>query len=182
MKRTFIMIMTVVLVIALCCTSVFAAGSKTDIVEIISAVDLEGNDVAVTETDTSIPWLTEEIAASKDEVPEAAKELCVLYQKDLTSETLPVIITFKVEGLDGEKLYVFHHNGTDWEVITEGVGPTVEATFTSLSPVAVVSAVKTTEGGGEQSPTTGSTMGIFVACGIAAAACVGSIAVVRKKD
>lgn len=183
MKRSFMMILTVILVTALCCTSVFAAGgSKTDVVEIKGATDQNGKEVVVTEKDTTIAVITEEVASKVEGITEEPKQLSVLYQKDLTSETLPVTISFTVDGTEGQKLYVCHHNGTAWEVVAEGVGPTVTATFTSLSPVAVIGTVEKANNGGGQSPTTGSAMGIFVACGIVAAAGAASVAVARKKD
>lgn len=183
MKRTFVVLLTIALAVALCCTTVFAAGSKSDAVEIAGAVDSNGNKATVTESETTTAVITEEIAKQVGSITEDAKNLSVVYQKDLSSDVLPVTITFTVDGTAGQTLYVFHHNGGAWELVASGKGPSVSATFTSLSPVAVVSTAGSSSGGNGQttSPETGAAMGIFAAFGIAAAAGISAVAA-RKKD
>lgn len=50
-----------------------------------------------------------------------------------------VKIPFSVAGIAGKQVVVLHYNGTAWEVVPSTVsGNIVTATFTSLSPVAIV--------------------------------------------
>lgn len=50
-----------------------------------------------------------------------------------------VKIPFSVAGIAGKQVVVLHNNGTAWEVVPSTVsGNIVTATFTSLSPVAIV--------------------------------------------
>ena len=50
-----------------------------------------------------------------------------------------VKIPFSVAGIAGKDVKVLHYNGTAWEVVPSSVsGNVVTATFTSLSPVAIV--------------------------------------------
>lgn len=50
-----------------------------------------------------------------------------------------VKIPFTVAGINGKDVKVLHYNGTKWEVVPSAVnGNVVTATFTSLSPVAIV--------------------------------------------
>lgn len=136
MKRLFTVAVAILTVMTLGVTTLFAAGSTTDVVEVTGAKDANGNDVAVEVTDTSIPWLTVEIASSLNGVP--ANELRILWQKDISAETLPVSLTFNANGTDGQELYVYHWNGSAWELITSGKGSSITATFNSLSPVGLV--------------------------------------------
>lgn len=186
MKKIFAVLLTIMLVVSLGCTAVFAAsGSKTDVVEVISAKDAAGNDVAVEVTETSIPWLTELVASGVDGTNASESELQVIWQKDIKAATLPVTLTFHVDGMAGKDIFVYHHNGSAWELITKGVGTDVTATFTDLSPVGVVYH-KTSgtggNGGTNTSPATGMGVAIFAACGIFAVAGVSAIIVSRKED
>lgn len=186
MKKIFAVLLAITLVVSLGCTSAFAAsGSKTDVAEVAGAKDAAGNDVAVEVTETSIPWLTVSVASGVDGTNASESELQVVWQKDIKAATLPVTLTFHVDGTAGKDLYIYHHNGTEWELITKGVGPDVTATFTDLSPVSIVSH-KTggtgSNGGTNTSPATGMGVAIFAACGIFAVAGVSAIIVSRKED
>ena len=175
------------LTIAVCLSvSVFAAPSKSDVVELTIAVDENGEEVAYTVEETTIPLLSTVIAAdecNEEGVETTAADLTVLWQKDITAEKLPVTLTFHVDGTDGIPLYVFHWNGSEWELITVGEGPDVEATFTSLSPVAVV-ADTTRPATDIESPKTGvAGSGTAVAAALCAgAACAVLVYAVRKKN
>lgn len=123
-----------------------SASSKSDVVEIIKSVDEDGNDDAYTinEIASGIPLLTEVIAARIINDGVTPEELAVLWQKDITAAKLPVTLTFEASGVkDDQSVYVFHWKAeiNDWELIDQGKGSTVTATFTDLSPVGIVSRV-----------------------------------------
>lgn len=186
MKKVMAIVLTLMLVVSLGCVAASAeSGSKTDVVEIISAKDAAGNDIDYEVTETSIPWLTEEIASRVPGTNAPASDLLVLWQKDITAASLPATLTFRVAGMAGKDIFVYHHNGSEWELITKGVGTDVTATFADLSPVGIVYH-KTGGTGGNTgdnvSPPTGMGIAIYAACGIFAAAGVCAIAVGRKKD
>lgn len=172
MKKMISLALCFMLVMSMLCMTAFAAGSKTDAVEVDS-------DVEVTVEDTTVALLTEEIAAAVS--GEDAKELKVLWQKDLHAETLPATITFNVDGTDGEDLLVFHYNGTEWELVGRGKGPAVTVTFTDLSPVGLVHKKATTPSG-PISPATGLGAGIYVACAVLAAAGSAAALVAKKEN
>ncbi|MCQ2483598.1 MAG: hypothetical protein MJ153_08945 [Clostridia bacterium] len=115
--------------------AVLAAGSPDGVVDVSGGKDADGNSIEVTIEDTDVPLCTPEIASRLTGVP--ASELKLLWQKNLSSETLPATFTFTCNGTDDKPLYVIHYNGSDWELITSGTGPSVTATFTDLSPVAL---------------------------------------------
>ena len=121
----------------------YAAGSKSDVVEITKAVDKDGNkiDYTVSKSKAHTP-LTEEIASKvlEDDGIETvpASQLKVLWEKELTASKTPATFTFDASGTDGKTLYVFHWNGSEWEYVDKGTGTTVTATFDDLSPVGLV--------------------------------------------
>lgn len=87
-----------------------------------------------------------------------------------------VKIPFTVAGIAGKDVVVLHYNGTAWEVVTSTVsGNVVTATFTSLSPVAIVVGDAQTGGGtqgGVQSPETGMGFETIAVMGVALCAVV----------
>lgn len=184
MKKILTTIVTATTVIMMAFASVFAADSSTGLVEITGSTDANGSSVAYTSSETTVPLLTPEIAASI--TGDSPSELTVVWQKDLSADTLPATFTFNANGTAGQTVYVFHFNGSAWELITTGVGPTVTATFTSLSPVSIVakstsaSAPAVTDAS-TTSPATGDSM-FYIA--LATLAVVGSAAfvVVTKKE
>ncbi len=141
MKKT-LKIITVVAVVCMLVLSMaaaaFAAGSEEATVEVSKAVDGNGAAVELTYSEVAADvQLTAAVAA--EEVPEAANQLTVVWQENVTSPVLPVTITFAVDGVAADQtVYVYHFNGTEWELVGQGVGPNVTVTFTSLSPVALV--------------------------------------------
>ena len=178
MKTKRFALLALALVMCLTITA-FAAPSKTEAVEVAGAVDANNAPVAITVSDTTVPVLTEEVAGNVAVVD--GDELTVLWQKDITAETLPVTLTFHVDGTAGVMLYVYHFNGTEWELIASGEGEDVEATFTSLSPVAIAGETSTADPG-DVSPVTGDSTAICVAAFgammIVGAACIAF----RKKS
>ena len=107
------------------------------------------------------------------------------------SATEPVKVTFQVAtGLDARIApMVMHWNGTDWEVVVSSFDRAtgkLTATFTSLSPVAIVYAsTVTADPSGSSapavSPTTGENGFVALAWGVLLAAGVCTCAVVCKK-
>ena len=87
-----------------------------------------------------------------------------------------VKIPFTVAGIAGKDVVVLHYNGTAWEVVPSTVsGNVVTATFTSLSPVAIVVGDAQTGGGtqgGVQSPETGMGFETIAVMGVALCAVV----------
>lgn len=120
--------------------------------------------------------------SSKDE----DTDVTVVYLKDITSDVLPVTITFEVPAAGAnDVLHVMHYNGEDWDEITRGTGSSITATFTSLSPVAVVlerpAETKPTPGG-PTSPVTGEAPILLVAAVVALLAGTVAVVTVKKKE
>ena len=129
---------TLVLAMVLCLSiTAFAAGSTTDVAGVAKAVDSNGNEVQITAADSSVKLTAEDAAAIIKDV--AAKDLSVVYLQDLSADVTPVTITFSVAGATAkDTVYVFHYNGTSWDLVAKCAGNAVSATFDSLSPVALV--------------------------------------------
>ena len=131
------------------------AASKSDVVEIVKAVDDNGTAVDYELTEVSgIPLLTEKIAAEKIGGGVKPEELTVVWQMNLTAASLPATFTFSLSGVKADQeVYLFHYGG-DWEEIDEGKGTTISHKFGTgeLSPVGLVvknkgqNATTTTEG------------------------------------
>lgn len=91
-----------------------------------------------------------------------------------------VKIPFTVAGIAGKQVMVLHYNGTAWEVVPSTVsGNVVTATFTSLSPVAIV--VGDAQTGGVESPETGMGFETFAVMGMALCAMVFFFAVKKAR-
>ena len=181
MKKLLSSVLVLVMALSLFCVTAFAAPSTSTVAEVASAKDKNGNDVVVTEAGevASDVAITTAIAADKG-AKEAASELKVLWQKDLTvpeGTTFPIDITFKAAGNTGA-IYVFHYEDGAWVKVGEGTGETVTATFNSLSPVALVVASTTS---GATSPKTGETVALYGAFSVILVACAAAYVVSRKK-
>ena len=108
--------------------SAFAAGSKSDWVEIKGPAD-----VVITDPLPNDPVLTATLAAA--EVDGAAARQCVkLDQWNITCPKLPVTLTFIVDLAANQKGFVYHWNGSDWDLMGNVNEPIV---FDHLSPVGV---------------------------------------------
>lgn len=184
MKRKFSVTVSFILVCLLVFSigTAFAAGSMSSVPEVISAVDSDGNEVELTfsEVDPSV-WLTEEIAARiiGNVTPE---ELLVVTQFDVKAAKLPVTITFSVSGADDDdEVYVFHHDGNDWELMNSAMGRTISTTFSSLSPVGLVLRAHSDNGGGDAPKTGESSWQIYTAAAVALVAVCVAVTVVRSK-
>ncbi len=185
MKKLVTSLVTILTVATLGIASVFAAGSTSDVVEVAGCKDSAGNDVAYTVTETSIPPLTVEIASTINGVP--SNELKILWQNDITADVLPCTITYNINGTDGLELYSYHWNGSAWELMNYGVGPTISTTYTSLSPVCLVvrqpadaPADTTSDSNTTTSPKTGS-VEIIAALSVIVVAASAAYVVATKK-
>lgn len=176
----------------------FAAG-KSPVVEgfvteINKATDKDGNAVEATLQEVEDKDLIEDIRLTFRDVLkkagiEVTKGMEVVDVKDVSvpeGTQFPVTITFKAAGVTPEtKVQVLHYTGTEWEVVKSEAGKgTITATFTSLSPVAFVIDKNTMAPVGSTSteaPRTGMGMAVPTAMVIAAVACIGFVALGKKK-
>lgn len=176
----------------------FAAGKSPVIegvvTEINKATDKDGNVVETTIEEVEDKALVQEIRSTFEEVLEAAgievtEGMEVVDVKDVSvpeGTQFPVTITFKVAGVTPEtKMQVLHYTGTEWEVVKSEAGNgIITATFTSLSPVAFVIDKDTMSPIGSTSteaPRTGMGMGVPAAIVMGAIACIGFVALGKKK-
>ena len=143
LKVSTALILSLVMVLGMAVVSL--AASKENVVEIVKAVDDDGNDVAYTLGEVSgWPPLTEEIAAKKIGGGVKADELTVLWQYDLKAESMPVKVTFSLSGVSADQeVYLFHLDGTteeDWNEVDESKGSTFTHKFEEgeLSPIGLV--------------------------------------------
>ena len=123
-----------------------AAATQNDI--IVDADDRTGTDVGYgIEEVPAADRLTVNVAASVNDDVDDAGELEILWQKEISvapGTTFPVTITFSVPPeYQNQEVYVYHFNGTAWEVVGKGMGATITVTFNSLSPVALVASTAT---------------------------------------
>ena len=176
----------------------FAAG-KSPVVEgfvteINKATDKDGNVVEATLQEVEDKDLIEDIRLTFRDVLkkagiEVTKGMEVVDVKDVSvpeGTQFPVTITFKAAGVTPEtKVQVLHYTGTEWEVVKSEAGKgTITATFTSLSPVAFVIDKDTMAPVGSTSteaPRTGMGMAVQTVMVIAAVACIGFVALGKKK-
>lgn len=182
MRKVTRMAVAMLLILSLSITA-FAAGSKTFATEVSSAKDSSGNAVEVSSTTASV-----ELTQSQAESIIAAEEgdvVSIVYQADVSvpeGTTFPVDITFAVAGLTTDmKVAVLHYNGSEWETVKSTVATgSVTATFTSLSPVAIVVAADEAVGG-STAPKTGETNMIVAAGAVIVIAGIGAYLATRKE-
>lgn len=149
----------------------FAAGSKTDPVEITP-----GDGLTITDKQDDDPILTKEKASEL--AKEDVKDCKVVYQWNVHSETLPVDLTFNTELASNQRGYVYHWTGSEW-VLMGKVNTAI--TFEDLSPVGVAIFESNGSGSGEGgSPKTGEN-GLLVSLAFAAIALGGAVAFFSKK-
>lgn len=137
---------------------------------ITKAVDKNGKDIAFTLDDVDEKHiLTKEKAAEVNDKIDSPDQVEILWQKDIVvpdGTAFPVTLTFAVpKDYQDKDVFVYHYNGTDWEVVAEGKGSEVSAKFDSLSPGALVA--KT-----EETPATGDSSNMFLWAGV----CVVAVA------
>lgn len=147
-------------------------------------VDLEISDI--NEQEIPVEYGGEVDFGDGDPVP--VESLSLVFWKDIDSDTLPVTITFDVPAAGANDiLHVMHYNGTKWEQIAEGKGDSITATFTSLSPVAVVLEHPTETPSapvvdGPTSPKTGEAPILLVAAAVALLAGTVAVVTLKKKE
>lgn len=146
----YVSLFAVVCILMACIAgTAFAAGSKSDPVE-ITPVD----GVTITEKQENDPILTMPIAARL--AGEKVENGKVVYQWNASAETLPVTLTFNTELGANQRGYVYHWTGSEWELMGK-VNAGIQ--FSSLSPVGVAifesSGSGSGSGGSGGSPKTG---------------------------
>ena len=113
--------------------------------------------------------LTKEKAAEVNDKIDSPDQVEILWQKDIVvpdGTAFPATLTFAVpKDYQDKDVFVYHYNGTDWEVVAEGKGSEVSAKFDSLSPGALVA--KT-----EETPATGDSSNMYLWAGV----CVVAVA------
>lgn len=177
----------VVLGLVMCLSvSALAAGASTTGVKVDTAVMADGTKAEVTESASAVTPTTAEAAAAVQVEGVKADDLTVAWVKDI-SVTIPaggsVTITFDVPNAAADqKVYVLHYNGNQWEKVGEGTGKTVKATFTSLSPVAIVVAKAPASNPGQTSPVTGEEPVLLVAAVVALLAGAVAVVTLKKKE
>ena len=154
----------------------------------IGGATMNGQPVEVKESPATVTPSVAEAAAAVKVDGVKAEDLTVAWVMNLSVE-IPegssVTITFDVpNAAANQKVFVLHYDGTDWEKVGEGTGKSVTATFTSLSPVAIVlekTAATPTPGGDKPtSPQTGMDM-TLIYVGVAVFLAAGAVALVTKK-
>lgn len=175
----------VVLGLVMCLSvSALAAGISTTGVKVDTAVMADGTKAEVTESTSAVTPTTADAAAAVEGVK--ADDLTVTWVMDLSVE-IPaggsVTITFDVPNAAADqKVYVLHYNGSKWEKVGEGTGKTVKATFTSLSPVAIVVEKAPATNPGHTSPVTGEEPVLLVAAVVALLAGAVAVVAMKKKE
>ena len=188
MKKAIAILSAAVMTVAMAATA-FAAPSPT-VTGIVTAVgngkDANGNAVEATLSEVPAEYKTvvdeiKTVEKLKEVLGDQYEEgLQVVDIKDVTvpeGTVFPITLTFTVTGVTTSSVVkVLHYDTTAgaWEVVDSKVGNgTVEATFTSLSPVAFVFDGQTVAAGTSTSPKTGETSAAGVAGVVAVAAVLG---------
>lgn len=175
-------------------TTVFATENSTNAPaqteEVTVAADVQG----VTKVEAPAGLIKKVEAATAEVVASVAAEAAktegasVLATMEVVPDAgyvqgTPVTLTFTVSGVnEGDNIQVLHFNGTEWEVVNSQVmgANTVKATFTSLSPVAIVKLPATSDSNKDENkaPATGSTAPVAA---VLAMICLAGVAVCGKK-
>ena len=158
------------------CATVLAAGSQTDGTNVTS----DNQTLTATPTTSGMDEPTARALIGHQDGTVA------VYNWDMHADVLPCTVTFNPAGAtSAQTLYVFHFNGASWDLIAQGPGPSITATFNDLSPVALV--VYTPDGaaggnGGGGSPKTGETdIMLFIALAAIAVGGVTAGLIARNK-
>lgn len=184
--KKLLRIATVIGVVCALSITALAAGSQSG-AGFTGAVGPSGAPAVIEEAAPSVtPTAAQAAEAIAAEVPGiAAEDLSIPYVKDLTSNVLPVTISFEIPGATAkDTVYVLHHNGAAWEVVAKCPGNAITATFTSLSPVALAleSAAAESAPEGPASPQTGEQMTILYAGAVAVLAGAAALVAYKKKE
>lgn len=177
MKKKLVAILAALTVLA-CGTTVLAAPSVTasDLVDKVTKVTASnGVEVTLNEVGSAVV----EQAYTAATAQKAGSELLALVDVSVSKDAkFPITLTFEVEGVKaGDNIYVLHWNGSKWEVINPSnvADGKVTATFTSLSPVAIVKApaVADDNNGTTTAPATGASVVLPMAALVCAAGAAG---------
>lgn len=189
MRKVTHVAVALLLILSLSYTA-FAANSITYAAEVNTAKDASGNTVEVT-TKTSTVQMTQDQAETLLQAAGVSqdKTVSVAFLADVSvpeGTQFPVDISFNVSGVTtGMDVVVYHFSAekNEWEAMpTTVANGSVTATFTSLSPVAVLVAADGAEGEGTvTSPKTGESNLIYYVGAAALIAGAGAWLVVRKK-
>ena len=153
MLRVTTFVFALTLLVTMIAGTALAAGSKSEVVEVTASANGAAVELSYCDDNTSWPPLTKEIAASKIDGAKP-EEMEVIWARCITSPTLPVDLTFKTEVGKNQTAYVYHYDGSQWNLMGKA---NTAITFTSLSPVGI--AIRTvsdsSQGGEGKSPATG---------------------------
>ena len=166
----FVSLFAVVCILMACVAgTAFAAGSKTDPIEITPRDGL-----TITEKQATDPELTKQIAA--DLAKEKVEECGPIYQWNI-SATEGKTLTFSYKLASNQRGYVYHYVDGAWKMVGK-LNETI--TFSNFSPVgvAIFETKSTTPSGG--SPKTGEN-GLLMSLAIAAIAMGGAVVFFSKK-
>ena len=148
------------------------------IVKVVSVKDKNGKTVAFTLGDVKDEnKLTKPIAVKVNSKVENEESIEIKWQMDLKvpkGTEFPVTVEFEYKNKD-ENFFIYHFNGTAWEVAGEGAGGKAAITFESLSPTGLVSV---------NNPNTGDHSDAFLwgAVLVISAAAAVAVAVKRRKE
>ncbi|MDD3141936.1 MAG: LPXTG cell wall anchor domain-containing protein [Lachnospiraceae bacterium] len=179
MRKLVKIILAATLVLSMSATAL-AAGSKEQAVEVRSAVDKNGNAVTITVEASSQGLSEAQIESATGEDNTSILKIMDLEAPEGT--VFPITVTLNVAGVKaGMAIHVLHWNGTAWEEVSATAGDgTVTATFSSLSPVAIV-AEKAASTTAAKSPKTGEVNYVMFAAMISIIALASAYSVYRKK-
>lgn len=184
-KSVAALLSAVVLTVAMGVTS-FAAGSASTngVATVKGATDKNGNPVTATISASSQAAPSTE--SLKDILGDSYVEgMSVVDVMDVTvpdGTAFPVTITFNVPGVTANsKVAALHYNGNAWEKVEAKAGDAVvTATFTSLSPVAIVADKAASDGAAVSSPKTGETAPIAMIGAVAVIAAAAAYGLKKK--
>ena len=166
----FVSLFAVVCILMACVAgTVFAAGSKTDPIEIIPRDGL-----TIKEKQPDDPELTKPIAA--DRAKDKVEECVAVYQWNISADEGKTLM-FSYKLASNQRGYVYHYVDGDWKMVGK-VNENI--VFNSFSPVgvAIFETKGTTPSGG--SPKTGEN-GLLMSLAIAAIAMGGAVVFFSKK-
>ena len=154
------------------------AAKDDDIVKIVSSKDKNGAAAPVTLKDVEEKnLLTKPIAVKVNPKVDSEDLIDIKWQKDIVvpeGTEFPVTIEFEYKDKDAN-FFIYHFNGTAWEVVGEGAGGKATVTFDSLSPGALVAS---------NNPNTGDHAAPYI-WGAAVVVCIAAAAVLlvrRRKE
>ncbi len=164
MKKVLTIAAVLVMILALS-LSAFAAELSYSVSYGDQTVSVNGGSVTISSADKNVVAANEDALLDTIERAGIASDakVVILDFKASPDVTFPAVVTFAVDNIS-DLAAIFHWNGTAWETIsfTKNADGTVDATFNSRSPVALVygtaaapAGPATTPAGPQRSPQTG---------------------------